>query len=344
VGTLYEKNDPRKESGYTWLYVLCNIGGTLSPLVYGFLVYKAGWNYGFLCSGIVILSSLLWFLFSKHIKREAPETMTVSLSKTIFIYGLIALGCVLLSLLFYMPSLISPIILSFFVLMIVALILLIRKYQGVERERLTALLSMSFFGVLYYATVMQVGTTITLFIQQEINSGAINVKLPASVFSTLYSLFVMVLAPLSSWTWSTLKERGIQFSAPVRLSIGIMIAALGIVGFVVSSMSSFVLLGIILGNVLLSAGDLVLMPAVYTALSNNAPAGIKNSVMGFWFLVAALGGYFSGVLSSVSHAFAAKVFTQMPVYTGEFIFIAGFTALVGLGVLCLSSRIKKVLL
>ncbi|MDF2940014.1 MAG: dtpB [Gammaproteobacteria bacterium] len=344
VGTLYTNNDPRKESGYTWLYVLCNIGGTLSPLIYGFLVYKAGWNKGFLCSAIVILLSLLWFLFSKHIKLEAPEKFEVKHSKTVFIYCLISIGCLLLSLLFYVPSLITPIMLAFFAITAGSLILMVRKYQGIERQRLAALLSMSFFGMLYYATVMQVGSTITLFIQQEINSGAINIKLPASVFSTLYSLFVLVLAPLSSWTWASLRNKGIQLSAPVRLAIGILIAALGIGGFVLSSTTNYVLLGIIIGNLLLSAGDLVLMPAVYTALSNNAPTGIKNSVMGFWFLVAALGGYFSGVLSSLSHVFATKVFVQAPVYTGEFIFIAGFTALVGLGVLCFSSKIKKVLL
>src|SRR5690606_23666705 len=116
--------------------------------------------------------------------------------------------------------------------------------------------------------------------------------------------------------WSALRARGIQPSAPVRLSMGILIAALGIAGFILSSLSPFVLSGIVLGNLLLSAGDLVLMPAVYTALSNNAPPGIKNSVMGFWFLVVALGGYFSSILSRFSHVFAAKVLPHMPVYTG----------------------------
>ncbi|MDF2691194.1 MAG: hypothetical protein K0S29_1049 [Gammaproteobacteria bacterium] len=344
IGTLYGDNDPRKEAGFTWLYVLCNLGGTLSPLVFGFLVYTVGWNYGFLCSAIAISISLIWFLFSKHIKREIGGKLEVSLQKAVSIYLLVIFACFVLSIAFYKPAFITPLMSLFFVAVIAYLIYMLSEYQGIVRKRLLSLLLMGIFGMFYYATVMQVGTTITLFIQQEIDSGKINTQLPASVFGTFYSLFVLVLAPLIAWIWSRFRKRGIQFSAPVRLAMGIFIAALGILGFAFSSITGLVLTGIIVGNMLLSAGDLVLMPAVYAALSNNAPSGIKNSIMGFWFLVAALGCYFSSVLASFSHVFAQKVFAQLPAYTGEFLFIASFTAIVATVLLCFATKLKKPLL
>jgi len=342
IGMLYQDNDPKKEAGYTWLYVFCNIGGTISPLIYGFLIYKAGWSYGFLCSASVILISLIWLVNTKDLKSLNSNISSRPI--TLLIYVLTLLGCVLFSLPFYWESLINPVMLCFFVIVIGYLFAMLKHYHGIERKRLGVLLILSLFGMLYYATVMQVGTTITLFIQEEINRGAISTQLPASVFGMFYALFVIILAPIFAWIWAKFKHHGIILSAPIRLALGILIAALGILGFAFSSISSLVLTGIIVGNFLLSAGDLILMPAIYTSISNNAPANVKSSLIGSWFLFLALGGYMSSVLANISHDFAAKVMSYSQAYTGEFVFIAGFTAAVAIVLMIVASRFNKVLI
>ncbi|MDO8954559.1 MAG: oligopeptide:H+ symporter [Gammaproteobacteria bacterium] len=344
IGMLYPDNDPKKESAFTWLYVFCNIGGTLSPLVYGFLIYKAGWSDGFLCSAIVILLSLLWLLSTKSLKSQFATERTGSTFETSLIYALSLVGCGLFSLPFFWPVFIAPVMIGFFIIVIGYLLMMLSKYKGLERARLAVLLALSLFGMLYYATVMQVGTTIVLFIQQKINLGAINTHLPASVFGTFYALFVIVLAPIFSMLWKALKARGIILSAPIRLALGILIAGLGIMGFAVASLTSYVLFGILMGNLLLSAGDLILMPAIYTAISNNAPQGIKNSLIGSWFLFLALGGYLSSLLARVSNDFSTKFMAHTPAYAGEFIFIAGFTALIAIALMIISPKFSKVLL
>jgi POT family proton-dependent oligopeptide transporter len=220
----------------------------------------------------------------------------------------------------------------------------LNQYQGIERKRLAALFIMGFFSMFYFATTMQVETTVTLFIQQEINAGKIGTHFPASVFSTLYCVFVVVLAPLFVWLWNCFKVNNIKISTPVRFVIGISVAALGMLGFAFSSITSLVLLGIVAGFFLLSAGDLIITPIAYTTLSNNAPTGFKTSIMGFWFLVVALGGYLSSILSMISHSFAERVFSQTQMYTGVFVFIAGFTLFIAANFLLFASRLKKILL
>jgi POT family proton-dependent oligopeptide transporter len=343
IGALYAENDPRKEMGFTFLYVFGNLGAAFAPLVFGFLVYKAGWSDGFLFSAFILFLSLIWVVFTKDIVLEAPPPLSHSPLKVAGIYLLIILSCLLLSIPFYKASIINPVMAIFFAGIIGYLFYVLKQYQGIERKRLAALFTMGFFGMFYFATTMQVETTVTLFIQQEINTGKINTHFPASVFSTLYCVFVVVLAPLSVWLWNSFKVKNIKISSPVRFAIGISLAALGILGFAFSSLTSLVLLGIVTGFFLLSAGDLIITPAVYTTLSNNGPVGFKTSIMGLWFLVVALGGYLSSILSMTSHAFSEKFFAQTNAYTGIFIFISAFTILISLGLIAIVPRLNKIL-
>ena len=62
VGALYKNNELNKESGFTSFYLAMNIGGSIAPLVYGFVSYLLGWNYGFLCSAFGILTGTLLIL------------------------------------------------------------------------------------------------------------------------------------------------------------------------------------------------------------------------------------------------------------------------------------------
>jgi len=63
VGTLYEKNDPKKDSGFTIFYMGINIGGWVAPLLCGWLAAKHGWHYGFGLAGIGMLIGLAFFWY-----------------------------------------------------------------------------------------------------------------------------------------------------------------------------------------------------------------------------------------------------------------------------------------
>ncbi|MDP5062956.1 MAG: peptide MFS transporter, partial [Maribacter sp.] len=61
VGTLYEKGDPKKDSGFTIFYMGINIGGWVAPLLCGWLAATYGWHYGFGLAGIGMLTGLIVF-------------------------------------------------------------------------------------------------------------------------------------------------------------------------------------------------------------------------------------------------------------------------------------------
>lgn len=328
VGTLYQDGDAKKEAGFTWLYLAINVGGMAGPLIYGIVAHALGWNYGFLFSAIGILISTVWFLSNWQVWNKDKQPESLKLSAKIFLYIAILLACLFLAIPFYITKIINPLIFLLFVGSIVYLVILVMKYTGIERRRLLALLLISFFAMFYFAAGLQIGTTITLFIQDKIQENVIITQLPASVFSTLYPLFVLVLAPFFTYLWSVLKSKGISISTPSKLAIGIMLATIGIGAFAFASLTNFVWTGIILGNLMLSAGELALTPAIYTAISDLSPIGMKSTMMGAWLLFVALGGYLSSLLASVSHFVTSVIPSHHSEYFSQFLFIAGFTFLI----------------
>ncbi|MBT8137340.1 MAG: oligopeptide:H+ symporter [Gammaproteobacteria bacterium] len=65
VGRLYEKNDPRRDAGFTIFYMGINIGSFVATLLCGWLGETYGWKYGFGAAGIGMIVGLFTFLYGQ---------------------------------------------------------------------------------------------------------------------------------------------------------------------------------------------------------------------------------------------------------------------------------------
>ena len=343
VGALYPEGEPRKEAGYTWLYFAVNIGGSLGPLVYGFVVYAIGWNIGFLCSAIGLALGLCWFLFNWRMYEDKHHQPQISNLKVELTYLGLVVGSVLLSLTFYYPASLNVVVGLFFACSVGYVLAMIIKYKRPMRQRLLALLVMSFFGMFYFAAGMQIGTSITLFLQLKIEQGVIHTQLPASTFSTLYCLFVLLQAPVITWLWFSLKMRGVHLAVVNKLAVGIFLGALGIACFAFAAATNYIAVGLILGIMLLSAGEVVIAPAIYTAISDIAPQGLKTTMMGCWFLFIGMGGYVSSLLTKFSDRVGGFLPFKSMAYVNEFTFITGFIVFVVVCLILLIPKLKRML-
>ena len=303
LGALYQKGAHDKEKGFTLLYLAINIGGTLAPLCYGLIIYQFhAWSLVFLINSIGIATSILLFLYNIKIYPTSNRLH----KKQAFL----ALGGIILGMLFLFFSfsnihfvLLAPIIV--FILGMGYLIRTILQANKLNRRPLFGLLILSFFAMFYFSAGMQVGTTVTLFIQSVVKQ----FRLPASTFNMLYSGFVLILAPFFATTWAFLKQKKIHITLQQKVVIGILLAALGMLAFAMAAKTSLIFSNILLGYLLLSAGELVITPAVYTAISNNAAPELKSAMMGGWFLFIGMGSYLSAIFSKISmmtHSYAIR--------------------------------------
>jgi POT family proton-dependent oligopeptide transporter len=339
VGKLYPENHPQKESAFTLVYLAVNIGGTLAPILYGLIVYHIGWNFGFLAGAAGMFMSLILFIC-----LQKQEQSTASpLNNKIIAYFVMISTCLLLGLAFYTTKLLNILCIILFISGFAFLIIKISKYSGKERSNLIGLFILNSFVIFCFSAGMQVGSTMILFLQHEIHQGTLHINLPASVFGTLYSLFVLLLAPFLSLLWKTLKGKNIYLHAPEKLVITLFLGTLGISCFAFAAITHFILTGIILGILFLSAGELIVTPALYAAMSNHSPSDMKSTMMGGLFLFVALGGYLSGISAKTAGIVSEKLSFTSNHFAVQFCLIALMTFTAFIILLFFVPMIKRLL-
>lgn len=343
IGTLYLPEDRKKEAGFTGAYLAINFGGMIAPLLYGWLAYRFGWNLGFLCSAVGIAISLGCFLYTWPSSEKSEHSfLSAKTFSYLLFYMTAVLFCCFLSIPFYFPDTAYLFVGTIIGGGIMYLFYSIRVYKDQERNRLIGLLSTFLLAVFYFAVGLQIGSLITLFIQQQITKNSIPFVFPASVLSALYPFFVLLLAPFFNYFWNALSIKKIEVHLVDRLVLAIGFAIFGMIAFLFASVTPLILTGVIVGILFLSAGELVISPAIYVAISNLAPTGMKNTMMGAWLLCIALGGYLSSLLAKYSDHWMQPFFNK-DIFVGKFLFIAGFTFLIFVGLMFISPSLKKLL-
>jgi POT family proton-dependent oligopeptide transporter len=61
VGTLYEKEDSRRDGGFTIFYMGINVGSATAPIICALVAERYGWHYGFTLASIGMITGLLFF-------------------------------------------------------------------------------------------------------------------------------------------------------------------------------------------------------------------------------------------------------------------------------------------
>lgn len=365
VGTLYEDNDPRKDSGFTIFYMGINLGAWVSPLLCGWLAASYGWHYGFGLAGIGMVAGLLFFYsgIKKGVFGEKglpPEDSTLEqkqfgLSKEHQVTVLSVLSVPLIALLLsaYNPIYNQDTIVNLlfkgigvFILGYLAYIL----YQAApdERKKLLVAIMITLFMTIFWGFHELSGSVITLF-------SARNVELTfmsAAQTNSLNPMFIILLAiPLSMlWTW--LSKRGLNPRTPYKFGLGLVFAGLSFYVLAITGANAnaqgLVPFGYLLVMyLLLSVGELFMSPVGLSKITSLSPKRIVAFMMGVWFLSSAFAfqvvGFIGKKLSVESGSAAADPLQTLTLYTDGFHLIAQYSLISGLVVLLASPLIKRLM-
>ncbi|HVI72556.1 MAG TPA: hypothetical protein VM656_13870, partial [Pyrinomonadaceae bacterium] len=112
-------------------------------------------------------------------------------------------------------------------------------------------------------------------------------------------LFVIMLAPIFSYLWVSLKDR--QPSSPVKFTLGLLFIGVAYLLMIPASMltaygkiSPLWLVGLYFLEV---CGEMCLSPVGLSTVTKLAPAKLVGIMMGVWFLAASFGSKLAGYLS-----------------------------------------------
>ncbi|MBI4911667.1 MAG: peptide MFS transporter [Acidobacteria bacterium] len=315
VGTIYAENDARRDAGFSIYYMGVNIGALVAPLVCGFLAQDprfmaflgkvglataSGWRWGFGAAGVAMVLGLIQFLIMQGRFGEAGLKPG---------YHQVEHGH---------ASAREPL-------------------TAEEKKRLWVVAILFVFSMIFWATYEQAGSSLNLFADRYTRSEVLGFSFPSTWFQSVNSTWLLMLAPIISWLWVKLGDRGP--SSPAKFAAGLLFVGLGVLLLVPAAniaeggtrVGPWWLVGTFFFH---TVGELCLSPVGLSTTTKLAPARYQGLMMGVWYLSLALGNKLAGKV--------AGLFETMPlgrIYGSLFLVTASAALLLWL----LTPRIRKLM-
>ena len=158
-------------------------------------------------------------------------------------------------------------------------------------------------------------------------------EIPASWFSVLNSLFIIIFAPIFSKIWASKYNP----SGPIKFSIGLILLGLGFAFLSYGSLSipfgaktaSVSIFWLVFAYLFHTLGELCVSPVGLSYVSKLAPARLIGLMFGFWLLSSAfangLGGLTGSYIDKISQEYGLSgfflMFTFIPIGAGIIMFL-----------------------
>jgi proton-dependent oligopeptide transporter, POT family len=276
VGSLYPKDDPRRDGGFSIFYMGINLGAALSPLVCGYLAQDLGfraflvsagfdptrsWHWGFGAAGVGMALGLAQFAAQRkrlaHVGGRPRDRVRAVASEAN-----------------------APL-------------------TAAEWKRVVGILVFFSFTILFWSVYEQAGSSLALFADRLTNNEVFGYSFPSSWYQSVQAIFVIALAPVFSWVWTRFGER--QPSSPAKFAVGLLLNGLGIALMVPAAamtvqgkVSPFWLVAAFFLQVV---GEMCLSPVGLSTVTKLAPVKLLGMMMGIWFLASSLGNKAAGYLA-----------------------------------------------
>lgn len=301
VGDIYDRDDIRRDSGFSIFYMGINMGGFLAPLIVGEIGMKYNFHLGFSLAAIGMFFGLVVFLVTKKKNLGLAGTQIANplspIERKRFLLSTLAAVVVLGILIFIsiprgwltFDSFIGLVGILGFVIPFSYFVVMYRskKTTSDEKSRILAYIPLFLASVMFWAIAEQGSTILALYADKRTNLELLGFRISPAWFQSLNPLFIIVLAPVFAWVWIKLGKR--QPTIPQKFSIGILFAGLS---FIVILLPSFFggtdtlvnPLWLVLSIFIAVLGELCLSPVGLSATTKLAPAAFSAQTMSLWFL------------------------------------------------------------
>lgn len=313
VGSLYSKEDKRRDAGFSIYYVGINLGAFLSPLIVGYVGQTISWRLAFLFVTAGMTVGLIQYVVTQRHLGDAglrPVTPPGPAEKKQLALGLA--GVIGLPILFGLLQVLGTTEFSataiadgFSVLMAtcfigIFVVLWMACKPGQERKNIAVVLCLSMASAVFWSMFEQAGSTLNLFADEKTNNVAFGMAYPSSWFQSVNSLWLFALTPVLTMLWFKLGPK--EPSVPAKFSLALLFVGLGFLILVPPAVSADLgikvsPLWLVLTYLLHTIGELCLSPVGLSAMTRLAPARFAGVIMGVFFMSIATGNFIGGRLA-----------------------------------------------
>ena len=368
VGSLYKKNDERRDAGFSLFYSGINIGALIGGYACIAIGKNYSWNLAFGLAGIVMIISLVTFIFTQ--KSLGPiglppcnETEIIieenavvkSSSKPWHTYA------VFIGSLLFIPIIMKMVAITeytdYFMYTIGPLTLLyvfyeMSKYDKEARKKLVAALVFIIFSILFWAFFEQSGGSLSLFAANNLDNKIVGILTldPNGVNNAANSLFVIIFAPLFGIIWIAMAKKKIEPNTVVKFGLGFLFLAGAFYIFYATrffaSVKGIASLDVFtIAYLVITFGELCLSPIGLSIMTKLSPVKLQGVMMGMWFLASAYGQYVAGLLGaglSSAHENDSPL-QKLITYTDGYKQLAIYALIAGIVLLGISPLVKKLM-
>lgn len=314
VGTLYENNDPRKDSAFSLFYMGINIGAALGGLLCGYVGQKIDWHLGFGLAGVFMVVGLIVFAIGqKSLKHRGlpPDEAALKKPRLLFLTNehFIYLGTFitvpLVVSLFHQYHIMDYIMFGLGGVSLVYILFIAFRLEKFAREKLFAALFMIIFSTLFWAFYEQNAGSMNLFAMRNVDMHVGGVELPAlSVNNFLPPAWVIVLSFFFAWLWPWLNKRKLEPSTPLKFAYSFILMGFGFLVFYIGCVNNsdtglISLFNFIMGYFFIISGEMLLSPIGLSMVTKLSPARIVSMVMGIWFFASAIGEFLAAKIGAM---------------------------------------------
>jgi POT family proton-dependent oligopeptide transporter len=331
VGQLYGPGDTRRDAGFSIFYMGINIGAMTAPIITGYLAqhsrFKAtltswgfdpahSWHWGFAAAGVGMVLGLIVFVTRgqglKQVGPPPPRSPDAVKKCAITFVGTIVLWAIAWA----SDKDGFTWIRYLFILVPVALMLWFGFSKDAEIRRLGAIFYFFIGAFIFWALFEQAGTSLNLFADRFTHTHIGGFEVPSSWYQSANPFFVILLAPIFAILWTRLGDR--QPSSPMKFTIGLFFLSAGFALMIPAAklaiegrVSPLWLFGLYF---LQTCGEMCLSPVGLSTFTKLSPARLVGAMLGIWFLGAAFGNKFAGVLAT---AFGEGEATHLDQFFGQ---------------------------
>lgn len=359
VGTLYTKNDPRKDSGFSLFYIGINAGAALGGLLCGYVGQRINWHYGFGLAGVFMIFGLVVFYIGKKSFSDKglppnPEALRNRFFKFLntesIIYGGTLLVIPLVVTVFSVNAIMGYIMFGLGFISLVYILFIAMKLDMKSRLKLFAACVMIIFSSLFWAFYEQNSGSLNLFAIRNVDMNIMGFDLPPlSVNNFLPPAWVIILSFVFAKLWPWLNRKGKEPSTPLKFAISFILMAIGFCIFWLACKFHTVtglipLWSFIAGYFFIISGELCISPIGLSMITKLAPGKVVGLLMGIWFFATAIGEFLAskiGAMMSVPRFIQNNAVASMPYYETILLKIVLGAAASGIFLLAFVPILKK---
>ena len=339
VGDLYPEGGARRDAGFSVFYMGINLGAFFGPLVTGALGEGYQWHWGFGAAGVGMVLGLIQYRMGQphlgdigHLRTDKSPEEVAALSRKFFgTFAAVVAGIAAFAWLVYsgvLPFTVTQIAsaLGYSVLILVGAYFLyvwtLGGHTAEENKKMGVIFWLFLLIAVFWSGFEQAGTSLNLFARDLTDRMIFGWELPASWLQSVNAGFIIILAPLFGSLWVWLDSRQTNPSIPVKAGMGLLGLAMGF--FVLAWGASFATpenpvspMWLVVTYFLHTVGELCISPIGLSAITKLSPQRRVGQMMGVWFVGAALGNLFAGLIGGTLESLApAALFRTVAMIIG----------------------------